>query len=579
MAAEKKTVDDNPVELGKALNADDLAKEFREHSVAEFFKKNTQMLGLTGKIKALTTIIHEYVSNSLDACEEAKIFPEIEVRISEIGDEYYEIQIKDNGPGLAKETVGKALGQLLAGTKFHRLIQQRGQQGIGAAGCTMLSLMTTGKPIQVVSGTSKSAFSCEMTIDPKANQPKILKMEPLDKPFKGLAIKAKFKGIKYQRSENGPYEYLRRTAIANPHASITIIEPDGTKTAFKKTAKRIPDKPEATHPHPKGVTVDELLEMAKHTSSRKTASFLKAELDRMGDKALDEIAKKVSFDLNKDPAKIAWDEAEEIIKCFKAMTFIAPRTDILRPIGEDQIKTSLESILKPEFLSVVERKPTVYHGYAFQVEIGVAYGGEAGRQGAKNEDGVEQRRIEIMRFANRVPMLFDTGGCALTKAVQSIDWRRYGMKDFENMPITIFVHFLSVHIPYTGAGKQSVSDEEEIMEELRLAIMDTGRKIYRYMSLKRREEEKQKKRKLFMKYATEVAIGLHELTGEKKDSIEKKLHDIVLHRLKIDEAKDEAEDVPEEMTDEELKKEAEKEKKEKGKKKKKSRLDDEGGDE
>lgn len=574
-----KKIADSPL-TDAALNAEELAKEFREHSVAEFFKKNRQMLGLSGKIKALTTIIHEYVSNSLDACEEAKVFPEIEVRISELGDEYYEVRISDNGPGLAKETVGKALGQLLAGTKFHRLIQQRGQQGIGAAGCTMLSLMTTGKPIQVVSGTAKGAFSCEMTIDPKANQPKIITMENLNKSFKGLAIKAKFKDIKYQKSEQGPYEYLRRTAIANPHASITLIEPDGTKTTFKKTSKSIPARPVATAPHPKGVTVDELLEMAKHTSSRKTASFLKSEFDRMGDKALDDIAKKVSFDLNKDPAKLAWDEAEEIIKCFKTLSFIAPRTDILRPIGEDQIKTSLETIVKPEFLSVVERKPAVYHGYAFQVEVAVAYGGEAGRTGSKNEEGVEQRKIEIMRFANRVPLLFDSGGCALTKAVQSIDWKRYGIKDFENMPMTIFVHFLSVHIPYTGAGKQAVADEDEVMEELRLAIMDTGRKIYRYMSFKRREEEKQKKRKLFMKYATEVAIGLSELTGEKKTDIEKRLHDIVLSRLKIEEEKMANEEIPEEMSDEELAKEAEKEKKEKSKKKKKSRLgDDEGGDE
>ena len=141
------------IDLQKNLTADDLAKEFKEHSVAEFFKKNRQMLGLTGKLKTLTVIVHEYVSNSLDACEEAKILPEIDVQIKELGEEHYEVMIKDNGPGLTKETVGKALGQLLAGTKFHRLIQQRGQQGIGAAGCTLLSLVTTGKPIQVISGT------------------------------------------------------------------------------------------------------------------------------------------------------------------------------------------------------------------------------------------------------------------------------------------------------------------------------------------------------------------------------------------------------------------------------------------
>ncbi|MDD5163968.1 MAG: LAGLIDADG family homing endonuclease, partial [Candidatus ainarchaeum sp.] len=131
-AEQKKTAAEDDNNGGLVLTAEQLAKEFKEHSVAEFFKKNRQMLGLTGKIKTLTTIVHEYVSNSLDACEESGILPEIEVKISELGEEYYEIMVKDNGPGLTKETLGKALGQLLAGTKFHRMMQMRGQQGIGA---------------------------------------------------------------------------------------------------------------------------------------------------------------------------------------------------------------------------------------------------------------------------------------------------------------------------------------------------------------------------------------------------------------------------------------------------------------
>jgi DNA topoisomerase-6 subunit B len=184
-----------------------------------------------------------------------------------------------------------------------------------------------------------------------------------------------------------------------------------------------------------------------------------------------------------------------------------------------------------------------------------------------------------MRFANRVPLLFDSGGCALTKAVQSIDWRRYGIKDLDNAPLSVFLHICSVHIPYTGAGKQAVADEEEVMEELRLALMDTGRKIYRFVATQRREAEKQLKRKLFMKYAKEVAIGIHELTKKPTNEIEKKLLEIVLTKLKIDEAKEAKELADEELSDEELKKIEAQEKKEKAKKAKKSRLSDEEGDE
>lgn len=520
---------------GIIKQAEELQKEFKEHSVAEFFKKNMQMLGLTGKIKTLTTIVHEYVTNSLDACEDAGILPQIEVKIVELGNEYYEVIVKDNGPGLTSKTVGKALGQLLAGTKFHRVMQSRGQQGIGAAGCTMLSLMTTGKPIQVISGTKKEVKSYELTIDPKKNIPKIIKEVELKHDFKGLLIKAKFKEVKYKRSEQGPLEYMRRTAIANPHTTIIFIEPSGEKHVFKRTAKTVPKPPIEVKPHPKGITVDDLITMGKLTSSRKTNSFLKNDFDRMGEKAVSEIQKKVKFDLNKDPAQLTWSDAEQIVSAIKTINFISPRTDGLRPIGENRIKASMQEILEPEFLTVIERKPTVYHGgYAFQVEVGIAYGGKAGRNTGKDSEGNEIRKAEIMRFANRVPLLFDAGGCALTKAVQSIDWKRYSIKDLDSEPITIFVHLLSVHIPYTGAGKQAVSSEEEIMEELRLALMDTGRKTYRFISGKKKEQERQMKKRIFMKYAVEIAIALSELTGKQKEKIEKHLLEIVMQKLKLD---------------------------------------------
>ncbi|MEK6902235.1 MAG: DNA topoisomerase VI subunit B [archaeon] len=560
---------------GEGATADDLAKEFREHSVAEFFKKNKQMLGLSGKTKALTTIIHEYVTNSLDACENANILPDIDVQIKELGDEHYEVTSGDNGPGLTRETVGKAFGQLLAGTKFHRLMQMRGQQGIGAAGCTMLSQMTTGKEVKVVTGNAHEVFSCDVSIDTKYNQPKVSNIVPLTKKFKGTMVKAQFKEMKYINNEQGPLEYLRRTAIANPHAKITFTDPSGETVVFERTAKKIPEKPEEVQPHPRGVTVDELLNMSKATPTRRTNSFLKTELDRMGDNAIKEIEKKVSFDLNKDPRQLTWQEIEELVKAFKSVTFIAPRTDMLRPIGEEQIEKSLKSIVEPEFLSVVTRKPAVREGgYPFQVEVSVAYGGKAGRRVG------EEMRMENMRFANRVPLLFDTGGCGITEAIKTVDWKRYGIKDAETAPVTVFVNLISVHIPYTGAGKQAVSNDPEIVEEIRLALMESARKTARYIIGKERERLKMEKKRIYMRYAVEVAIALGELLEKDPKPIEHKLLDIVAKRLKLD---DQQEKELEAESDEELEKEiarlAKKEKEGKGEKGKKKKDDEDGGDE
>lgn len=516
-----------------------LDAEFKEHSVAEFFKKNKQMLGFVGKVRTLTMVIHEYVTNSLDACEEAGILPIISVKIDELGKEYYEVTVTDNGPGISQENIGKAFGKLLAGTKFHRLIQSRGQQGIGCSGCTMLSQMTTGKASKIITGRkNKKPVSLEITIDPKHNEPKMTNLKELDKSFEGTAIQAKFKDVIYRDSEQGVLEYLRRTAIANPHAEINFRDPLGQKYKFKRTVNQIPALPKEIKPHPKGVTVDEIITLVKITKARTVQGFILNDFDRTGAKSVEEIKKRVNFDLNKDPKKINWDEAEEIIKAFKNIDFIAPTMDALRPIGEDQIKKSLESIVQPEFLTVLTRKPTVYAGgFPFQVEIAIAYGGNAGRK-TTSEEG---KKLEIMRFANRVPLPFDAGNCALTHAVQSIEWKRYNIKDAENSPVTILINFISVHIPYTGAGKQSVADEEEVLEELRLALMNTGRRAGIYISHKKKEAENQLKRKMFYKYIPEIARALNAITNTNENKLKENLEHLVLEKLKLDEAKDQEE--------------------------------------
>jgi len=529
---------DGKILESKIVDAEQIAKEFKEHSVAEFFKKNKQMLGLYGKVRTLTTVIHEYVTNSLDACEESNILPEIEVKIEELNPEYYEVTVKDNGPGLTKTTVGKALAQLLAGTKFHRLIQSRGQQGIGASGCTMLSQMTTGKPSRVITGTGKGKpISLEISIDPKLNQPKISNLKELDRDFRGLAVQAKFKDILYRDSEQGPLEYLRRTAIANPHAQIKFTDPAGQKFLFKRSANAIPRPPAAVKPHPKGVTVDEIVTLSKYTSARRVNSFLRNDFDRMGQKGLEAVSKKVSFDLDKDPKQLRWDEAEEIVKAFREIDFIAPSADALRPIGEKRIRKSLENIVEPEFLHVLTRKPQVYAGgFPFQVEVSIAYGGKAGRT-VTGQNG-QEKRLEIMRFANRAPLLFDAGNCAITKAVHSIDWKRYDIKDIDNAPVTVLVNFISVYVPYTGAGKQAIADEAAVLEEIRLSLMQSGRKAGRYISTKRKEAERMMKRELFYKYIPEIVNALNAITKTNKETLEKNLRKMVLLKLKLDEEKE-----------------------------------------
>lgn len=529
----------------KEIEAEQLFTEFKEHSVADFFKKNKQMLGLSGKQRTLTTIVHELVTNSLDACEEAGILPEIDVSVFELGPEYYEISVADNGPGIPEDKLASAMGKLLAGTKFHRLVQTRGQQGIGVSGIILLSQTTTGKPTKIISGTNKGkTISMEISIDSKTNTPKVSNKRYLENKFRGLAIRCKFKEIVYRKGQSSVDEYLRRTAIANPHLSLKFQDPNGETTKYTRTINKLPNIPTAVKPHPRGVTVDELLTHARHTQARKVNSFLSVTFDRFGQTSIDNVQKLIRFDLNKDPRALSWEEAEELIKAIKQTKFIAPSTDNLVPIGEEQIIKSLKTIVEPEFYAVVTRKPTVYQGgYAFQIEAGVGYGGKSGRlisvekTSGKEVITEEVRASEIIRFANKAPLLFDAGGCAVTKTVESIDWKRYGINNFSNSPITVLVNLISVHIPYTSAGKSAVSDDTDIVNEVKLALMEVSRKVGIYIIEKKREEEKKEKKKVFSKYAPYVVDALVHTTGEKnKDLLLKKLNHMVLEKLKMEDA-------------------------------------------
>ena len=451
----------------------DWDEDFDRLTPSQFFRKNKQMLGFTGKIRSLTIVFHELITNSFDACEEAGILPDIDIELKRVDKEHYILRHKDNGPGIPEDYVMQVYCMMFAGSKF-RNIQSRGQQGLGCSGCVLLSQMTTGKPARVI--------SCYKEGDEI-------------KGVTGVCIELQFKDVSYSLAEQGAFEYIRRTMIGNPHAKITFRDPSGHKYIFKRAADVVPVQPKEVLPHPKGVSADDLMTMAKNTDSRRYKSMLTSSLSRMSAKRVDEIAEMTGIDMNKRPKAMTFPEAEAIVHCFKKMKFMAPPTDGLIPIGSEQIEKGMKQILHPEFVTTITRKPVTYAGgVSFIIEAGLAYGGNSGR--VVNE----KRKSEIMRFANRVPLTFDAGSCAITEALKSIDWKRYGLKDMDNTPLTLFVNIISTQVPYLSTGKQSVSPEPEIVHEIRQATMKLARQLQKHIRAKRAAKEKEKRSKVFEEY-------------------------------------------------------------------------------
>ncbi len=516
--------------MASTTSADQIFTEFREHSAAEFFKKNRQMLGYSGAGRSLVTIVHEYISNSLDACEEAGILPDVEVIIKKAeggNPNRYTIRVTDNGPGIPKNFVGKALATIFAGTKFHRYMQQRGQQGIGAAGCLLFSQITTGKPLRVKSSTGKGkAYSCLLSLNTVNNKPIIAEMQDIDEKFSGLIVEGEFADIRYESGDHSAYEYIRRTALSNPHLQIRMVDPNGQEFLFVRSVESLPQRPVAAKPHPAGLSTNDLLDFAHASQSRKVSSFLVDTFARTTQNKISEIKDtNAAIDMDKDPKHMTWDDAEMLVNAFKKVKWIAPDASYVVPIGEAQIKVAIKNILDPEHMSVVERKPRIFRGgIPFVVEAAVSYGGNSGK---KEEEGYSGN---ILRFANRVPLLFDSGSCAITKAANEIDWKRYNI-DMETQPVSVFVNVSSVYIPYSGVGKEAVSQEEEIIDEIKLAVMEAARGVQRYVRGKEQVNFNANRYKTIARYVKQLSGDIGDLTKADKQRIERKLEGIVARRF------------------------------------------------
>ncbi len=513
----------------------ELFEEFKELSASEFFRRNKQMLGFSGKIRSLTIVFHELITNSLDACEEAGILPDITIELKRLGKDHYLLKHADNGPGIPEEFVTKVYCQMFAGSKF-RNIQSRGQQGLGCSGCVLLSQMTTGQPVKIRSrykdGDELKGVEMTIKLDVKKNTGIILSRKEFETDRTGSGIEIEFKDVAYSMSEQGAYEYIRRTVIGNPHARIVFKDPSGRKYTFERATNEIPPLPKEVLPHPKGVTADDIIYLCKSTTKKRFKNLLMDSLSRVSAAKIKEIEEATGIDMKKRPKSITWKEAEAVVNQFDKMKFMAPPTSGLKPIGDDQIEKGINEILLPEFSTAITRKPQAYRGgVSFIIEAGIAYGGNAGRTIGN------QKKAEIMRFANRVPLTFDQGSCAITEALKSIDWRRYGIRDLDNAPISVFVNIISTNVPYLSTGKQSVAPEEEIVREIRQATMKIARKLEKYIRAKKAAKNEEMRAKVFEDLVPVIIKQSAEL-AEKNIPDYDKVMDEVTHKAKIMDMKD-----------------------------------------
>ena len=506
---------------GEYGTAESIAQKQREISVSEFFAKNRHMLGFDSPTRAILTAVKEAVDNSLDACEEAGIAPDILVEIHELSENRYRLVVEDSGPGIVKQQVPKIFGKLLYGSKFHELRQSRGQQGIGISAAVMYSQLTTGKAVKITSrtGAKTKAHLYELQIDTKKNAPIVLDDGPVEwEREHGTRIDMELEAI-YQKGKRSVDQYLHQVALANPHADIRFIAPKSDPVHYTRLSDQLPPPSVPIRPHPYGVELGVLIEMMQGSGARNVQSFLSNEFSRMSAKTAEEVLTLARVPVNTKPAKVSRDQAEAIIKAFPKVKIMRPPTDVLSVVGEELLIKSLQREIKADFYTAVSRPPTVYRGNPFQVEVALAYGG-----GEMSGDEI----VTLYRFANRAPLIYQQNACAITSAVMGTAWRSYGIDQSKGAlptaPMIILAQIASVWVPFTSESKEAVAHYDEIIKEMKLAVQECGRRLGAYIRRGARERDEAKKRSYIEKYIPHIGIALQEILGisekEEKDVVD-----------------------------------------------------------
>ncbi len=517
----------------RTLDANEMAAQQREISISEFFTKNRHLLGFDNPRKALLTTVKEAVDNSLDACEESGLLPEITVTIEELAEDRFLVRVRDNGPGIVKEQIPKVFGKLLYGSKFHRYRQSRGQQGIGISAAGMYGLLTTGRPVSIVSrtGPKKPAHHYEIAIDTRRNRPEILKDEALAvAPFEQGTEVAITLEAQFLRGKRSVDEYLELTALANPHVTLHYRPPKGDPAYWPRVTKDLPPEAREIKPHPHGVELGTLLKILRDSPAKTVTLALADSFSRVTPKVADDICVAAKVPKGGNPRTLDTRTVERLYRAIPSVKILAPPTNCLVPIGAPLIEAALKARIPADFYASFSRPPAVYRGNPFQVEVGLAYGGKL--------PGDEL--VEVTRFANRVPLVYQAGACAITKAVVQTTWKSYGLQQSKSAvpsgPMVLFVHLASVWVPFTSESKEAIASYPEIIKEIRLALMEVGRQLGRFLSRRRREADELKKKSYITKYLPEIGVALQDilaLSDTKRDDAVVKLKDILERSRKI----------------------------------------------
>jgi len=493
-------------------------------STAEYFAKNLQQVGFSSPVKAVLTTLKESMDNSLDACEESEILPSIVVEIKKVGKggarntDLIEVSVEDNGPGLEPTDMTKVFGEYLASSKFGRGRCSRGQQGIGISAATTWAQLTNAAGVRVLSKTKKmrKAIQAQVDVDIKGNRGLIKNKESVqwDKDH-GTKVTFRIDGRVQLKGDGGLLTYLEGTTLVNPHLELRYTLLENPTVNIERVSDVIPQVPPATLPHPHTMKLGEFITHAGVYGKVTLRKFLKTAFSRITDSTIKDFqgqgVTKALLDTNL--SKIKETNFKKTFQAIQETDLPNPSTRSVLTVGEESLSKSILRIGEVDFFSVVTRKPKICDYKPVVIEVALARFLNRGK-----EDG----SVQLLRFANRVPLQFDKGACAVTKAIESVNWRAYGLSQSKNSlpqgPYIFAVSVVSPFIKFKNASKETIDASDELVDEIRLAVMRAGQKLSRHIKREAKAADLERKTAHIEKFGPVLVETLVRLTsaGDKR---------------------------------------------------------------
>ncbi len=469
-------------------------------STAEYFAKNLQQVGFSSPLKAVLTTLKEAVDNSLDACEGAGILPDLLIEISKVGagstknTDLIRIVVEDNGPGIEADDLAKVYGEYLASSKFGRGQCSRGQQGIGISAATTWAQMTNARGVNVISKTKKmrKAMSAQVDVDIKSNTGVLKNKETLDwDRDHGTRVEFILDGRIQLNGDGGILTYIEGTILVNPHMTVTYKLMDNDFVTVNRVSQDVPQIPEASLPHPHTFKLGEFITHATLFGKVTLSKFLKTGFSRISDQSISDFVKKglPKNLLEKPLTSLTEEDYKKVFQAVQNTDLMAPSTKSVLTVGEEALSKSITRLGEIDFFAVVTRKPTICDFKPVVVEVALAR--------FKDRYQEHDSPVTLLRFANRVPLQFDKSGCAITWAIESVNWKSYGLSQpKDSLPLGPYIFAISIVSPFIkfkNASKETIDASEELVAEIRLALIQAGQKLSRHIKKEVKEADLERK--------------------------------------------------------------------------------------